>query len=85
MKRLLSLWNRYVRFVQFRSHKATFIDYVYIIFANVFTLAFLFHIFFLTLTIYNYIVMFLIMGLLVYIESSEIKKWKRYKKINHIK
>lgn len=26
MKRLLSLWNRYVRFVQFRSHKATFID-----------------------------------------------------------
>lgn len=84
MKRLLSLWNRYVRFVQFRSHKATFIDYVYIIFANVFTLAFLFHIFFLTLTIYNCI-MFLIMGLLVYIESSEIKKWKRYKKINHIK
>lgn len=84
MKRLLSLWNRYVRFVQFRSHKATFIDYVYIIFANVF-LAFLFHIFFLTLTIYNYIAMFLIMGLLVYIESSEIKKWKRYKKINHIK
>lgn len=80
MKRLLSLWNRYVRFVQFRSHKATFIDYVYIIFANVFTLAFLFHIFFLTLTIYNYIAMFLIMGLLVYIESSEIKKWKKIQK-----
>lgn len=85
MKRLLSLWNRYVRFVKFRSHKATFIDYVYIIFANVFTIAFLFHIFFLTLTIYNYLAMFFIMGLLVYIELSEIKKWKRYKKINHIK
>lgn len=85
MKRLLSLWNRYVRYVKFRSHKATFIDYVYIIFANVFTVAFLFHIFFLTLTIYNYLAMFFIMGLLVYIESSEIKKWKRYKKINHIK
>lgn len=85
MKRLLSLWNRYVRFVKFRSHKATFIDYVYIIFANVFTIAFLFHILFLTLTIYNYLAMFFIMGLLVYIESSEIKKWKRYKKINHIK
>lgn len=85
MKRLLSLWNRYVRYVKFRSHKATFIDYVYIIFVNVFTVAFLFHIFFLTLTIYNYLAMFFIMGLLVYIESSEIKKWKRYKKINHIK
>ena len=85
MKRLLSLWNRYVRYVKFRSHKVTFIDYVYIIFANVFTIAFLFHIFFLTLTIYNYLAMFFIMGLLVYIESSEIKKWKRYKKINHIK
>lgn len=85
MKRLLSLWNRYVIFVKFRSHKATFIDYVYIIFANVFTIAFLFHIFFLTLTIYNYLAMFFIMGLLVYIESSEIKKWKRCKKINHIK
>lgn len=85
MTRLLKIWNRYVLFCKFRSHKATFIDYVYIIFANVFTLAFLFHILFLSLTVYNYIAMTVIMGLLIYIESSEIKKWKRYKKINHIK
>lgn len=83
--KLLNLWNRYVKFVKFRSHKATFIDYVYIIFANAFMIAFLFHILFLTLSIYNYIAMFSIMGLLVYIEKSEIKKWKRYKRINHIK
>lgn len=84
MKYLSKLWNRYVLFCKFRSHKATFIDYVYIIFANVFTLAFLVHIFFLSLSIYNYIAMTIIMVLLIYIESAEIRKWKRYKKIKHI-
>lgn len=85
MKHLFNLCDRYKKFIMFRSHKATFIDYVYIIFANVFTVAFLFHILFITLSIYNYIAMFSIMALLVYIEKSEIKKWKRYKRINHIK
>lgn len=85
MNHLKKLWNRYKIFCKFRSRNATFIDYVYIIFANVFTIAFLFHIFFISLTVYNYIAMTVIMGLLIYIESSEIKKWKRYKKINHVK
>lgn len=84
MKYLSKLWNRYVLFCKFRSRKATFIDYVYIIFANVFTLAFLFHVLFLSLSIYNYLAMTIIMVLLIYIESDEIIKWRRYKKIKHI-